>query len=60
MLGGNFTAAGQGNSALCPGGFTASATNWCNNLSGTVAPDGTPIAGGVIPAKYLDTPAQRR
>ena len=57
MEGGNFTSAGAGNAALCPGGFTASATNWCNNLSGTVAPDGTPIAGGVIPSQYLDSGA---
>ena len=55
MEAGNFTSSGQGNSALCPGGFTATATNWCNNLSGTVAPDGTPITGGIIPAQYLDS-----
>ena len=46
MEGGNFTSSGTGHSALCPGGFTATATNWCNNLSGSVAPDGTPITGG--------------
>jgi hypothetical protein len=57
MESGNFTSGGAGNAALCPGGFTASATNWCNNLSGTVAPDGTPITGGIIPAKYLDSGA---
>jgi hypothetical protein len=57
MEGGNFTSGGTGNSALCPGGFTASATNWCNNLSGTVAPDGTAITGGVIPSQYLDSGA---
>ena len=54
MLSGNFTPSGAGNSALCPTGFSASAKNWCNDLSGTVAPDGTPITGGIIPAKYLD------
>jgi hypothetical protein len=54
MMSGNFTAAGAGNSALCPTGFSASAKNWCNDLTGTVAPDGTPITGGIIPAKYLD------
>jgi hypothetical protein len=57
MEAGNFTSSGAGNSALCPGGFTATATNWCNNLSGSVAPDGTPIAGGVIPSQYLDSGA---
>ncbi len=57
MEAGNFTSSGAGNSALCPGGFTATATNWCNNLSGTVAPDGTPITGGVIPSQYLDSGA---
>ncbi|WP_158822693.1 TonB-dependent receptor [Granulicella sp. S156] len=57
MEGGNFTSGGAGNAALCPNGFTASATNWCNNLSGTVAPDGTAITGGVIPSQYLDSGA---
>jgi hypothetical protein len=57
MENGNFTPSGQGNNALCPNGFTASATNWCNNLAGTVAPDGTPITGGVIPSQYLDAGA---
>jgi Carboxypeptidase regulatory-like domain len=57
MEGGNFTSSGSGNSALCPGGFTASATNWCNNLSGTVAPDGTAITNGIIPSQYLDSGA---
>ena len=57
MEGGNFTSSGTGNSALCPGGFNSTATNWCNNLSGSVAPDGTPITGGVIPSQYLDSGA---
>jgi hypothetical protein len=54
MRAGNFTPGGDGNAALCPGGFSATATNWCNNLTGSIAPDGTPITGGVIPGKYLD------
>lgn len=54
MRSGNFTSSGDGNAALCGSGFNSSATNWCNNLTGTVAPDGTPITGGVIPSKYLD------
>lgn len=54
MMSGNFTSTGSGNSALCPNGFSSTATNWCNNLTGAYAPDGTPITGGVIPAQYLD------
>jgi hypothetical protein len=57
MESGNFTASGTGNAALCPSGFTSAATNWCNNLTGTVAPDGTAIAGGVIPSTELDAGA---
>ncbi len=54
MMNGNFTASGDGNAALCPDGFSSSATNWCNDLSNSFAPDGTRITGGVIPSKYLD------
>ncbi len=54
MMAGNFTSSGAGNSALCPSGFSSGATNWCNNLSGSYAPDGTPITGGIIPSQYLD------
>jgi hypothetical protein len=58
MEAGNFTGAGAGNGALCPSGFSSTATTYCNNLTGTVAPDGTPITGGQIPAQYLDPGAQ--
>lgn len=54
MQSGNFTASGAGNNALCPSGFSPGATNWCNDLTGTVAPDGTAITGGVIPSQYMD------
>lgn len=54
MMAGNFTSSGAGNAALCPTGFSASATNWCNNLANSYAPDGTPITGGVISQQYLD------
>jgi len=54
MFAGNFTSSGSGNSALCPNGFSANSTNWCNDLSGGYAPDGTPITGGVISPQYLD------
>jgi Carboxypeptidase regulatory-like domain len=57
MMGGNFTSSGAGNAALCPTGFSASATNWCNDLSGGYAPDGTPITGGVISPQYIDSGA---
>ncbi len=57
MIAGNFTSAGSGNAALCPGGFSSSATNWCNNLSGAFAPDGTAITGGIIPSQYRDAGA---
>lgn len=54
MLSGNFTSSGTGNAALCPSGFSSGATNWCNNLTGSYAPDGTAITGGIIPTKYVD------
>lgn len=56
MMAGDFTMNGQGNSAVC-GNFTSSATDWCNNLAGGFAPDGTPITGGNI-SRYLDPGAK--
>ena len=44
MMSGNFTASGAGNSALCPSGFSASANNWCNDLSNSFDANGNPIA----------------
>jgi len=35
MMAGNFTSTGTGNSALCPNGFTAGATNWCGDPTGS-------------------------
>ena len=58
MLAGDFTADNTDNQALCPGGFTSNATNWCNNLQGTVLPDGTPVTNGIIPSSYLDPGAK--
>jgi len=43
MMGGNFTSSGQGNSALCPSGFTAGAKNWCGDPTGTNDANGNPI-----------------
>ncbi len=60
MAGGNFTASGAGNAALCPGGFTATATNYCNNLQGMYLPNGAQIGVtpgypvGIIPTQFLD------
>jgi hypothetical protein len=60
MAGGNFTAAGAGNAALCPSGFTANATNYCNNLQGMYLPNGAQIGVtpgypvGIIPSQFLD------
>src|SRR5581483_1190176 len=43
MMAGNFTASGEGNSALCPTGFSSGATNWCNDLSNSFDASGNPI-----------------
>jgi hypothetical protein len=58
MLAGDFTSDNADNQALCPAGFTAIATNWCNNLNGTILPDGTAVTNGKIPAQYLDSGAK--
>ncbi|MDQ2843200.1 MAG: Plug and carboxypeptidase regulatory-like domain-containing protein [Acidobacteriota bacterium] len=61
MLAGNFSTDNADNNALCPNGFSSTATNnWCNNLAGTVLPDGTVITpgpgntGSIIPSQYVD------
>ncbi len=60
MAAGDFTSAGAGNAALCPGGFTPTATNWCNNLQGFGLSNGAVIGVtpgypvGTIPAAFLD------
>jgi len=43
MMAGNFTSTGTGNSALCPTGFSASATNWCNDPTGGFDANGNVI-----------------
>ena len=43
MMAGNFTSTGTGNSALCPSGFTAGATNWCGDPTGSYDQNGTLI-----------------
>ncbi len=65
MMAGNFTNDNADNQALCPAtptnptGFSATATDWCNDLTGTVLPDGTLIGPGTpdgskIPSQYIN------
>ena len=70
MMAGNFTTDNANNRALCPNGFFAKPKGtfpqggWCNDLSGTVFPDGTSIpvnndqvnsnSGNKIPAQFID------
>ena len=77
MMAGNFTMDNADNRALCPNGFyPVTSTNsgyqkgpWCNDLSGTVFPDGSsipnaapnspnnPNSGNRIPAQFIDSGA---
>jgi hypothetical protein len=63
MLKGDFSSDNPDNVALCPGGFTSASANngtWCNNLAGTLLPDGTAVtpatatSGAIIPASDLN------
>jgi hypothetical protein len=58
MLAGDFTSDNADNRALCPTGFSPTATTWCNDLSGTTLPDGTPVTNGTIPSQFVDPGAQ--
>jgi len=58
MMAGNFTNTAA-NVAFCQGPLTAAKTNGCNDLTGTVLPDGTIIGqgsrpAGIIPTQFLD------
>jgi hypothetical protein len=44
MKAGNFSLSGAGNAAACPGGFTSTSTNWCNDLTGARDSSGNLIA----------------
>lgn len=57
MMAGDFTTNGAGNSAVCTSGFSSKNTDWCNDLTGAYAPDGTPITGSNI-AAYIDPGAK--
>ncbi len=57
MRAGNFDPTAADNAAACSavGGFTSTATNFCNNLSGTVLPDGTALPPGTTDiSAYID------
>ena len=75
MMAGDFTTDNPDNLALCPQGFFPTTTSsypqgaWCNDLSGTVYPDGTPAqassaltpfgslggnTGQKIPSQFID------
>ncbi len=62
MMSGNFTDT-PANVAFCKGALTPGATNGCNDLTGTVLPDGSIIGqgsrpAGIIPAEFLDPGSQ--
>jgi hypothetical protein len=62
MMSGNFTAT-DANSAFCLGNINSKQTNGCNDLTGTVLPDGTIVgqgsrAAGIIPSEFLDQGAK--
>jgi hypothetical protein len=63
MMSGNFTATAA-NNAFCYGtGISPNVTNGCNDLTGTVLPDGTVVGqgsrpAGMIPAEFLDPGAK--
>lgn len=56
MRAGDFSATGAGNAALCAsaGGINSGQSNFCNDLTGTVTPNGTKLTTSVIPTQYLD------
>lgn len=72
MMAGDFTMDNADNKALCPNGFTGTKANgkWCNDLSGTIYPDGSAAAdsaslpgynastgydnGQMVPSQFLD------
>src|SRR5271168_3270306 len=60
MLAGDFTSDNADNATLCPGGFLPGVQNntWCNNLNGTILPDGTTVTNGHVPSQFLDPGAK--
>lgn len=58
MMAGNFTNTAA-NEAFCKGALTSTNTNGCNDLTGTILPDGTTVGSGnrpagMIPAEFID------
>ena len=48
MMAGDFTSDNADNQALCPGGFSAKTQGqWCNDLTGTILPDGTTVTTAI-------------
>ena len=66
MQAGDFSTDNADNQTLCPTGFTAAATNWCNNLAGirpsqqasTSLGSPTGTAGQSIPSQFIDPGAK--
>ena len=65
MMAGDFTTDNPDNQLLCPQGFFGTPSgkypqgNWCNDLSGTILPDGSsPFSanpnGNIIPKQFID------
>ena len=56
MMGGDFTSDNQDNQILCSGGFNnkTAQNTYCDDLTGTILPDGTTVTNGIIPAKFLN------
>jgi hypothetical protein len=56
MRAGNFGGSDPDNARLCAasGGINSARTDFCNDLTGTIAPNGSPIAGSQIPTAQLD------
>src|SRR5579875_1232866 len=68
MMAGDFTSDNADNQALCPQGFSHPVTTngvtsgasgtWCNDLNGTILPDGTTVTNGHIPTQFIDPGAK--
>ena len=56
MRAGNFSSSDPENAKLCAasGGINSSRSDYCNNLTGTIAPNGSAITGSQIPSAQLD------
>lgn len=58
MMAGDFTLDNPDNAAVCPTGFSSKVQGqWCNDLTGTVLPNGATVTNGHIPAQFLNAGA---